>query len=755
MLKKMRMSNVIMYSFVALIVALYLIFFTWRSTNPDTWVTQWQWFTTQGIQSFRLGMDVSWWVRLTYKVDFSKYENQYTSKLEFDTVKKNALTIIKKQIDKRVSVLWVSDYQAYTKSIDDKDYMIVELWWVHSLEQAKEIIWKTVELEFKVAYDEAKNWVADMKAQRKKMAESLLTQINENPANFAQLWQAKESDDIYYQSFTNTSLKDMPLFFTQNDAMFTRMQSGQISSLTEGLFETTYWYGENGELEEKNLQGYTLVKFGSRVVESLETIDLAKLQSLSSTLWYKLNTDDQSTDLWIASWTITYNATNKTVSHNNGESFSDQKAFNAEIYVYVKESLLGKSVEEVNAINASSQLIENSVISALNSWNEVIVSWVELLTDGRISEDNLLSAIPTFAWTDTDTIKSFEGTQWQFIVKVNSQKEKTDKLYTISTVSGVEAKDYDAFAKKLKEEVKLTLETIFVKDSPSWVPAVDPTTNQILNGAFFERSRLDTSQWYPTVAIDFDDVWKGIFCRISKEYTQKQVAIFVWGQLQTSPTIQEAICGWTAVINWSYDVKEARDLVDSLNEWALPAPLLLANEEKVSAVLWERALTASLLSWALWVLAIFCMLILMYWPRKWMVGALVLVAFLIYLMAFLKIIDYALSLSGIAAIILSLWMGIDANILIFERVREELASWKKINSAIETWYERSRSPIFDGNFSTMFIALFLMLWGIWVFKGFGSLMVLTTLIILLVNVPLTKELLHLFLNNKNEDKKNK
>lgn len=112
----------------------------------------------------------------------------------------------------------------------------------------------------------------------------------------------------------------------------------------------------------------------------------------------------------------------------------------------------------------------------------------------------------------------------------------------------------------------------------------------------------------------------------------------------------------------------------------------------------------------------FFMLWLMYGHTKAIVGLTVLLVFLIYLMAFFKLFNFALSLSGIAAIILSLGMGIDANILIFERVREELRGGKRLRKAITIGYKRSWNPIRDGNFSTSMIAVFLVFFGVGMFR---------------------------------------
>ena len=141
-------------------------------------------------------------------------------------------------------------------------------------------------------------------------------------------------------------------------------------------------------------------------------------------------------------------------------------------------------------------------------------------------------------------------------------------------------------------------------------------------------------------------------------------------------------------------------MVDGLNEGALPAALIVKQEEKISATLGENALIGALVAALVGIILIIALIRYMYGARKAVVAIATLIIFLITLLALVKLIDYAMSLSAIAAIILSIGMGVDANVLIYERVREELIGGKSIKSAIETAYERSRSAIRDGNLST-------------------------------------------------------
>ncbi len=135
----------------------------------------------------------------------------------------------------------------------------------------------------------------------------------------------------------------------------------------------------------------------------------------------------------------------------------------------------------------------------------------------------------------------------------------------------------------------------------------------------------------------------------------------------------------------------------------MPAPLILSQEEKVSPTLGSNAFKGALIATLVGVVAILLYLLFIYGFRKATVTAITIALFMLVLMAIVKLFDYALSLSGIAAIILAIGMAVDANILIFERMNEEVKEGKSITTAINEAKTRSRSAIRDGQISTLLI----------------------------------------------------
>ncbi len=346
--------------------------------------------------------------------------------------------------------------------------------------------------------------------------------------------------------------------------------------------------------------------------------------------------------------------------------------------------------------------------------------------------------IPDFDASLVWSTKTYSQMASDYVVYLAETKDPNENLVSQLVVKNV---NKNHFEEKMKSKLLYDMEIVFVQDKETWKTA-QTSKWDILNGAYFKFANVSQSQiGLPVVVINFDDKWKEIFCDITAENISKQMAIFVGWEMLTSPTIQSKICGGTAQIDWNFTAESAKELVDSLNDWALPAPLILMQEEKIAPTLGDSALQWALLATLVWILAMYVYMYINYWFKKAMVTLWVLVYFLIITAFIIKLIDYALSLSWIAAVILSLWMAIDANILIYERQNEEEAKWKTQNSSIDVAYTRSRPAIRDGNISTGIIALFLFMLGSNIFKWFGFMLMVTVAITLIFNVPLIKMLL--------------
>ncbi len=295
-----------------------------------------------------------------------------------------------------------------------------------------------------------------------------------------------------------------------------------------------------------------------------------------------------------------------------------------------------------------------------------------------------------------------------------------------------------------------TIDEIFVQDRLSWKIA-QWKDGSPLNGAYFTLARPETTQfWQPSVGIEFNQKGSELFCEITSNNVGKSMGIFIWGKPATIANINEKICDGRAQISGGFDKERATETAKELNSGNMPAPLILLQEEKVSPSLGDSAFQGALVATGVWVLAIIIYMFFIYGRRKATVTTATMVFYFMVLLAILKLIDYALSLSGIAAIILSIGMAVDANVLIFERMNEEVKNNKSYLSAIETASKRSWAAIRDGQISTLLIWVLLFAYGINIFKGFGSMIILTAILTLVLNVPFIKEALFVMYNKKKD-----
>lgn len=246
----------------------------------------------------------------------------------------------------------------------------------------------------------------------------------------------------------------------------------------------------------------------------------------------------------------------------------------------------------------------------------------------------------------------------------------------------------------------------------------------------------------PQVGLQFDSEGAALFAELTKRNFGKPIAIFLDDEVISAPTVQSEITDGRAVITGSFTLEEVKDMVGRLNEGALPVPITLVGQQSIDASLGEDALRASLFAGVMGLLAVSVYMILYY--RFLGFGAVF--ALLIYsamLLAIFRLSAFSpfpitLTLSGIAGFILSIGIAVDANVLIFERTREELAYGKSARKAIQEGFRRAWPSIRDGHFSTLITTSILMLMGTGFVKGFAVILSLGVLLSLFTAVVLVR-----------------
>jgi len=252
-----------------------------------------------------------------------------------------------------------------------------------------------------------------------------------------------------------------------------------------------------------------------------------------------------------------------------------------------------------------------------------------------------------------------------------------------------------------------------------------------------------TGEW--KVDIEFTDAGSKKFATLTQRLVQKPMAIFFNGELQSAPVIQEPILGGRAQITGGqggFKFEEAKKMVDLVNAGALPVPAEIIEENSIGPSLGKDSIEKSKMA-GLVGLALVMLFMLVYYRVPGVIANIALILYSIFAFAVFKIIPVTLTLAGIAGFILSIGMAVDANILIFERTKEELRAGRTLFTAINAGFDRAFTSIFDSNMTTIITCTILYMLGTSIIKGFAFTLVIGVLISMFTAITVTKTFMHL------------
>lgn len=267
-----------------------------------------------------------------------------------------------------------------------------------------------------------------------------------------------------------------------------------------------------------------------------------------------------------------------------------------------------------------------------------------------------------------------------------------------------------------------------------------------LSGKDLSKAILSTSQngqW--VVDLQFNDKGTRKFADLTTNLVGKPMAIFFNGELQSAPVIREPIISGNAQISGGdngFQYEEAKKMVDLLNAGALPVPAKIIEENTVGPTLGADSIHKSKIA-GLVGIAIVMLFMIAFYRLPGLIADVALICYSIILFALFKTIPVTLTLAGIAGFILSIGMAVDANILIFERTKEELRAGRTLFTAINAGFDRAFTSIFDSNMSTIITCTILYLLGTSVVKGFALTLALGVMVSMFSAITITKNIMHL------------
>jgi SecD/SecF fusion protein len=671
-----------------------------------------------------LGLDLQGGSQLDYKVDLRKVPEKD---------KASVVDGILNVINRRVNGLGVSEPNIYTSDVAEEKHIIVELAGIKDLDEAKKIVGKTIQLEFK----EPKEGPADPKETEavKTAAQTFLTKVlaggdlkvmgqEEAQSNPSKIGYSEESTFKFKDEIKGES--------NWVNELFNLKKGETLGKLIESTGDATV--DANGQIKA-GTPGYHIIKVTDRRDQEREISTPRSIKVRHILVAFK------------------------------GAQRADEKTTRT-------EDEAKKRAEEALAKVQGGAKFEDIA---------------KEYSDDTTNKDKggVLSQPVT---GDGKYVKEFEDATNGLKAGEMSGVFKSPFGYHFLKVDEItEAKT------EKKIEPQVTFEHVYYDAAP------DQWKETGLSGEQFVHADVAFDQFYrPFVSIQFNDEGGKLFEEITSRNVGKPIAIFVGGQLISAPNVNEKISGGKAQISGRYTIEEAKALAQELNTGAIPAPISLAGQYSIGATLGQDALTKSVAAGVIGfiLVAIFMMvyyrlpgllatvalvlyvslllfLIKAALPIEWALGislvvffflvskalkskdsgfekaiSLTLICFILFFLTFLLSGSITLTLAGIAGVVLSIGMAVDANILIFERIKEELRDGRSLASAIEVGFDRAWNSIRDSNFSSLITCGILFNFGSSIIQGFAFNLAAGILVSMFTAITVTKTLLAALANTK-------
>lgn len=282
-------------------------------------------------------------------------------------------------------------------------------------------------------------------------------------------------------------------------------------------------------------------------------------------------------------------------------------------------------------------------------------------------------------------------------------------------------------------------------------------SNPLLTGKDVKKASvsIDSTSGKPQVSLEFSKEGNKKFAEATKRNVGKPIGIFLDDFVLSTPIVQQEILDGNAVINGSFTTDEAKKLAQDINGGALPIPIKLVEQKNVGPSLGAEEISKSIIAGIIGLSAVLLFMIV-YYGKMGLIANLALIIYGFLALAIFKLFSVVLTLSGVAGFLLSIGMAVDSNILIFERIKEELRKKNNMEIAIKIGFGRAIDAIKDANFTTLIVAFILfnpLNWGFLpqfgLVRGFALTLMIGVGTSLFTGVFITKRLINFFFKQKN------
>jgi SecD/SecF fusion protein len=389
----------------------------------------------------------------------------------------------------------------------------------------------------------------------------------------------------------------------------------------------------------------------------------------------------------------------------------------------------------------------------------------ELLADEATSQDELIDLIKS----EADSTEISEGDwskEFPLFAKLNPSTNQQGQLLGGPTVGFAHYRDtaqINAFLNlpQVKQILPRDLRLLWTNKPVRWdksnnmyelvaIKVTNREGNPPLDGGVITDARDDfgSTSGESEVSMSMNAEGAKIWARLTADNVGRSIAIVIDDYVYSSPKVNQEIRGGRSSITGGFTINEAKDLANVLKSGKLPAPARIIHEEIVGPSLGQEAIDSGLRSFIISFIIVLFFMIFYYSHRAGLIADFALIANLFFIFGVLASFQATLTLPGIAGIVLTMGMAVDANVLIFERIREELKAGKGLSLAISDGYKNAYSAIIDGNVTTLLTGVILYLFGSGPVKGFATTLVIGILTSLFAALFLTRLVIHFLQQRK-------
>ena len=632
-----------------------------KSKLPNDPVSEWI-----RNQKITLGLDLQGGTQLDYRIDLRNAKARNEDDDDSNDVSLNdVIEGVRTTIERRVNNLGVSEPQIYLSNVAGEDHIIVELAGIKDIEEAKKVVGKTIQLEFKEPKTEAD---PTEKEEIEKEVNETLQKVLAPDADFTKIGESIQTSDKKIEFIKDVEKYESELPGHYKD-VFPNLTDGEVyNKSVEG--EGDFIVSADGQITKKDT--------------------LRMVQLVSKTTEEKVETTEERV-----------RASHILISYAGAERAS----------------------EGITRTKEEAKQEAERILEEMNTSSVDFAEMAKQYSDGPTGANG--GDLDFFG--RGQMTKAFEDTAFSMAVDEISDVVETEFGFHIIKVTNKE-----------EAEETVTEENFYTYNEIVFDTTPDPWKPTGLDGSHFKYATVTYTQiGTPQVNIMFDNEGADLFEELTGRLTNQRLAIFVGGELISAPNVNEKISGGSAVITGDFSLQRALQLANDLNTGAIDAPIILSGQYTISATLGDNALRVSLIAGVIGLIVLGLFMIL-YYRLLGIFAVLALLIYAIIIIFILRATPIVMTLAGIAGIILSIGMAVDANILIFERTKEELNEGKNFIAAVQTGFERAWTSIRDSNISSLITCVILWFFGNSIIRGFALMLGLGILVSMFTAITVTR-----------------